>query len=164
MSQIDTIVFDRTGTLTNGSFEVTNIYGDDPKECLRLAAIAESYSTHPIAQSIQKEYGKEIDKNELVHVEEIAGHGIKGEYQGKILLAGNKKLMDRFHITCQEQDSYGTLVYVAYDSRYIGTIEIRDTLKANTKESLKSLKEKGIKQETCHADRRSAKDGAGNCR
>ncbi|WP_294560872.1 heavy metal translocating P-type ATPase [uncultured Traorella sp.] len=146
LSQIDTIVFDKTGTLTNGSFEVTNIYGDDPKECLRLAAIAESYSTHPIAQSIQKEYGKEIDKNELVHVEEIAGHGIKGEYQGKILLAGNKKLMDRFHITCQEQDSYGTLVYVAYDSRYIGTIEIRDTLKANTKESLKSLKEKGIKK------------------
>ena len=146
LSQIDTIVFDKTGTLTNGSFEVTNIYSEQPDECLCLAAIAECYSTHPIALSIQKEYGKEIDKNEFTHVEEIAGHGIKGEYQGKILLAGNKKLMDRFHITCQEQDSYGTLVYVAYDSRYIGTIEIRDTLKANTKESLKSLKEKGIKK------------------
>ena len=146
LSQIDTIVFDKTGTLTNGSFEVTNIYSEKADECLRLAAIAESYSTHPIALSIQKEYGKEVDKNEFRDVEEIAGHGIKGEYQGKILLAGNKKLMDRFHVACKEEASTGTLVYIAYDSKYVGTIEISDTLKPNTIESLRSLKEKGIKK------------------
>lgn len=146
LSQIDTIVFDKTGTLTNGTFTVTHIYAEDQKNCLKLAAIAESYSNHPIGLSIQKEYGQKMDEGIFENVEEIAGYGIKGEYQNKVLLVGNKKLMDHYDIQVNEVQSIGTLVYVAYDCQFIGTIEISDTLKPNTIESLKELKNKGIKK------------------
>lgn len=144
LSEIDTVVFDKTGTLTNGSFKVTNIQSKDEKLTLKLAAYGESYSNHPIALSILNEYNEKIDKELIANVEEIAGYGIKTEYEGKELLVGNEKLLKKFNIETEPTDLDGTLVYVAYDSAFVGIIEINDTLKDNTKESLKQLKEKGI--------------------
>lgn len=146
LHEVDTIVFDKTGTLTKGTFKVTQIDSENQEQCLKLAALAESYSTHPIALSILNEYGKEIDKTEIEDIEEIAGKGIKAVYQGKILLAGNKKLMNEFGIQAKDKTTAGTLVYVAYDHQFKGIIEISDTLKENTISSLKALKEKGIKK------------------
>ena len=146
LSEVDTIVFDKTGTLTNGTFKVTNIHSNNKEECLKLAAMAESYSTHPIALSILNEYGKHVHKDEIENVEEIAGHGIKAVIDNKVVLVGNIKLMNDYEIEYPTIESTGTLVYVAYDNRYIGTIEINDTLKETTIESLKQLKDKGIQR------------------
>lgn len=144
LSEVDTIVFDKTGTLTNGTFIVTNIYSNDKDQCLKLAAMAESYSTHPIALSILNEYGKHIHKEEITHIEEIAGHGIKANVDNLTVLVGNTKLMNDYSIEYPLIESTGTLVYVAYNNEYVGTIEINDTLKATTVESIKELKNKGI--------------------
>ena len=146
LSEVDTIVFDKTGTLTNGTFKVTNIYSENKEECLRLAAMAESYSTHPIAVSIIQEYGKHIHKEEIENVEEIAGHGVKAYIDHKEVLVGNMKMMNDFNVNCPNTDSIGTIVYVAQDGKYIGMIEINDTLKDTTISSIKALKEKGIKK------------------
>ena len=144
LSEVDTIVFDKTGTLTNGTFEVTNIYSNDKDQCLKLAAMAESYSTHLIALSILNEYGKHIHKDEITDIEEIAGHGIKANINNQIVLVGNTKLMNDYSIEYPLVESTGTLVYVAYNNEYVGTIEINDTLKETTVESIKELKNKGI--------------------
>ena len=146
LSEIDTVVFDKTGTLTTGQFKVTKIVSNNEEECLRLACCAECYSTHPIALSIQNEYKKEINKDEIESVEEIAGCGIKAIISGKEVLVGNTKLMDKFNIKYNETETHGTLVYVAYDSNYMGIIEISDTLKENTKQYLRELKKNGVKQ------------------
>ena len=146
LSEVDTVVFDKTGTLTTGKFKVTNIDSQDKDECLRLACLAESYSSHPIAISIQNEYGKEIDKNEIDSIEEIAGCGIKAIVSGNVILVGNTKLMDQFNVGYENMQSTGTLVYVAYNFNYMGTIEISDTLKENTKQYLNELKDKGVKK------------------
>ena len=146
LSEVDTVVFDKTGTLTTGKFEVTKVDSDNPDECLRLACLAESYSLHPIAISIQNEYGREINKDEIDSIEEIAGCGIKAIISGNEVLVGNTKLMNQFHINFKETQSIGTIVYVAYNSNYMGTIEISDTVKENTKEYLVELKNKGVKK------------------
>lgn len=146
LKDIDTIVFDKTGTLTKGTFKVTRIISKDKTETLKLAALAESYSTHPIALSILNEYGDDINPSEIKGLEEKAGYGMKGEVNGKELLVGNEKLMSDHEIAVETIASDGTLVYVAYDHQLMGIIEINDTLKENTKESLKQLKEKGIKK------------------
>ena len=146
LSEVDTVVFDKTGTLTTGKFKVTNINSSDKEECLRLAAIAESYSSHPIAISIQNEYGKDIDKEVIDSIEEIAGCGIKAIVSGNVILVGNTKLMNQFNVNYKNMQSTGTLVYVAYNSNYVGTIEISDTLKENIQQYLINLKNKGIKK------------------
>ncbi|MGN1344412.1 MAG: heavy metal translocating P-type ATPase [Traorella sp.] len=146
LSKVDTIVFDKTGTLTTGSFALSRIESENKEECLRLAAMAESYSNHPIALSIQNAYGKEIDKESIEKIEEIAGQGIKAIIDGKTILVGNRKMMDENNIVYTVNNSYGTLVYVACDSMLIGTIEISDTIKENTKEYLKQLKDKNIQK------------------
>lgn len=146
LSELDCIVFDKTGTLTNGTFKVTDIQSSNKEECLRIAATAESYSTHPIALSIRNEYNKEIDKNDISELEEIAGYGIKAKINGKVALVGNKKLLDKYGINSTISKSYGTLVYVAYNGEFMGVIEINDTLKDTTKTSLKEIKAKGVKK------------------
>ena len=146
LKDLDTIVFDKTGTLTTGTFSVTEINGNDEDALLRYAAYAESYSTHPIAQSIVKRYGKAIDKAEISNVEEIAGHGVSVVVNGERIYAGNIKLMNKFNIQAPTVDADGTLVYVAKDNQYLGYLVIADTIKPSTKNALAELKHLGIKK------------------
>ena len=146
LKDLDTIVFDKTGTLTTGTFSVTEINGNDEDALLRYAAYAESYSTHPIAQSIVKRYGKAIDKAEISDVEEIAGHGVSVVVNGERIYAGNIKLMNKFNIQAPTVDADGTLVYVAKDNQYLGYLVIADTIKPSTKNALAELKHLGIKK------------------
>ena len=125
LNNVDTIVFDKTGTLTKGVFKVTKIVALDQESeesLLEYTAYAESYSSHPIAISILKAYGKEISKNEIENYDEISGHGIKVSVKGKRILAGNKKLMDKENITYDGADAAGTVVHVAIDGKYAGYI------------------------------------------
>lgn len=144
LKDLDTIVFDKTGTLTTGTFSVTEIQGDDVDQLLAYAALAESYSTHPIAQSIVKRYGKAIDKTAISEVEEIAGHGVHVVVNGENIYAGNRKLMDQFMIDAPSVDADGTLVYVAKENQYLGYLVIADTIKPTTKNALSELKNLGI--------------------
>ena len=149
LNSVETVVFDKTGTLTKGTFNVTkvNVEKDFNKDTLmEYAVAAESFSSHPIAVSIIKAYGKEIDKTSLKDYEEISGHGIKVNYNGKVVLAGNKKLMDKENISCKEEETVGTVVYVAVDNVYIGNIIISDEIKEDTKLAIKELKKIGVKK------------------
>lgn len=146
LSEIDSVVFDKTGTLTTGTFSVQKVVSEYEKECLEMAAHAESYSTHPIALSIQKAYGSEVDKNRIESIEEIAGEGIKATIDSSTVLVGNKRLMEHYEIKAEEINSIGTLVYVAKDNQYLGVIEISDSLKPTTKEALIGLKQNKIKR------------------
>lgn len=148
MKDIDTVVFDKTGTLTKGNFKVTeiNAQGVSKEELLRIAAIGESFSNHPIAQSIVKEYGKEIDKNEIKEYEELSGHGIKAVIDDSETLIGNYKLMKKHEIKCNEVDTVGTTVYVAINGKYSGNIVIEDEIKQDSKQAIKKLKEIGVKK------------------
>lgn len=149
LNDVDTIVFDKTGTLTKGIFKVTQIkpvngYGEE--ELLRLAAYAESYSNHPIALSILKAYTGDIDKSSILDVTEIPGHGLKINYQGKLIAAGNHKLMESEQIDFTKTEAIGTVVYVAVDGSYAGHIIISDEVKDDSKEALLGLKNMGIKK------------------
>ena len=146
LNEIDTVVFDKTGTLTNGTFNVVNIEAEDKEKCLELAAAAESYSTHPIALSILKEYNKPIQKEEISGIEEIAGKGIKAVYNNDVLLVGNWKLMEMYQVQGNPKKGVGTMVYVAQNNKYVGVIEIADTLKPTTKTALAQLRKQGIKK------------------
>lgn len=147
LSEMDTIVFDKTGTLTNGVFEVTEVITDSirKEKVLGLAAAVEKFSTHPIAESIVNAYAKE-EKDILIakDVEEIAGHGICGIVDDTKVIAGNYKLMKMQGISCQEQKSDGTIVYVAVDGTYAGCIIISDTIKTGVHEAVSSLKRAGV--------------------
>ncbi|MDO4535953.1 MAG: heavy metal translocating P-type ATPase [Clostridium perfringens] len=149
LNNVETVVFDKTGTLTKGTFNVTktNIQDDFNEEYLmEYAVAAESFSSHPIALSIIKTYGKEIDKASLKDYEEIPGHGLKVSYKGKTVLAGNKKLMDRENVDCIEEEAIGTVVYVAVDNAYIGNIIISDEIKEDSKNAINELKKVGVKK------------------
>lgn len=149
ISKVDTVVMDKTGTLTKGVFAVqkTAPSGDIGKETLvELAAFGEAFSNHPIAMSLKEAYGKNIDHSFISNVQEVAGYGVKALYKGKELLVGNFKLMKQEGITCQEATESGTLVYVAYDKRYCGYIVIADELKEDAKEAIGKMKACGIKQ------------------
>lgn len=149
LNKIETVVFDKTGTLTKGVFKVTNIV---PKgsisntELLEYAAYAESYSNHPIAQSIQNAYGKEVDKSQISDYMEMPGHGIKATVKGRVILAGNSKLMDKENISFDKKDILGTLVHIAIDGIYAGYITISDEIKEDSKYTIKALKGMGIKK------------------
>jgi len=146
LNNVDTIVFDKTGTLTKGSFKVTKIFSAGSiasKDLLEMAAYAETYSTHPIAVSIIKEYGA-IDSTLVDGYEEISGHGTKVNFKGKVVLAGNARLMRKEKIEFVEADELGTIVYVAVDAKYAGYIVISDEVKEDSIGAIQQLRELGI--------------------
>ena len=148
LKDLETVVFDKTGTLTEGVFTVTEINTNDiqKEKLIEVAAMAESFSNHPIAISIIKEYGKEIDKEVIEEYEEIAGHGIKAVINNEEVLIGNAKLMNQFNISYNEVDSIGTVVYCAINGEFKGSIVISDKIKENADEALINLKAAGIKK------------------
>lgn len=149
LNNVKYVVFDKTGTLTKGVFKVTGIVpkGDVTEESLlEYAALAESYSNHPIAQSILAAFGKKVNKEKIAQYDEIAGHGIKIEVNGKTILAGNKKLMKKEAISFIEEDVIGTMIHLAVDGQYAGYIVISDEVKGDSKKAIEGLKALGIKK------------------
>ncbi len=150
LNHVETVVFDKTGTLTKGKFSVTEIKeseGFTKEEILRYAASAEGYSNHPIALSIIKAYGKELNKEETKDLEDVPGHGIIATVDGKRVAAGNSKLMEKENIKYHKEDGIlGTIVHVAVDNQYAGLIVIADTIKEDAIKGVQALKAMGIKQ------------------
>ncbi len=148
LAHAEVVVFDKTGTLTKGSFAVSQIKAINMKEeqLLELAAYAEDYSNHPISQSIQKAYGRKIDNNRISDVQEIAGHGVRAVIDGKTVLAGNAKLMNRENIAYIPSDAIGTVIYLACNGKYAGYIVIEDEVKADAPAAIKALKEVGVRK------------------
>ena len=148
LSHTEVVVFDKTGTLTKGSFAVSQIKAIDMKEeqLLELAAYAEDYSNHPISQSIQKAYGKKIDNSRISDVQEIAGHGVRAVIDGKTVLAGNAKLMNRENIAYTPSDAIGSVIYLACNGKYAGCIVIEDEVKADAPAAIRALKEVGVRK------------------
>ena len=142
------VVCDKTGTLTKGVFEVTNIVpqGISKEELLEKAAFVESFSNHPISKSLKAAYGKDIDTSKILDVEEISGHGVAATVDGKRIHVGNRKLMKKINISYIEPKQVGTEVHVAIDQVYVGYILISDVVKENAKEAVLDLKKAGIKQ------------------
>lgn len=149
LNDVEIVVFDKTGTLTKGIFKVTEIKPQDgilEDELIACAAYAENYSNHPIAASILKAYGKEINNDKIENYEEISGHGVKVILEGKEVLAGNYKLMDKENIAYETVKTIGTVVHVAIDKKYAGYIIISDEVKDDSKIAIKALKDIGIKK------------------
>ncbi len=148
LSKTDTVVFDKTGTLTKGVFEVVAIHHNKKakEELLYYAASAESASSHPISKSILKAYGKDIDTSKVKDIEEISGEGVKALVDGKVVLAGNDKLMKRFGIEYKDCHSIGTIVHIAIDEIYEGHIVIADIEKPNAKKAIEALKEAHVQK------------------
>lgn len=146
LAQTKTVVFDKTGTMTKGVFEVSGIHHSpmEDEELLELAALAESYSNHPISKSLQRAYGKPIDKSRVSDVEEIGGHGLTAKVDGKQVAVGNAKLMERLSVAYQDCHHVGTIVHVAIDGAYAGHILISDMLKPHAKDAILALKKAGI--------------------
>lgn len=147
LSDTQYVVFDKTGTLTKGVFEVTGIYpanNFDKDALIRLAAFAESASSHPISVSLKKNYGKEINIDEVSDIQEISGHGVSALVDGKRVFAGNIKLMKKENIVVECEHDEGTVVYVSCDGEYAGCIVISDVVKENSKKAISSLKKSGI--------------------
>ena len=146
LSQTKYVVFDKTGTMTQGVFEVSGIYPAalSKEEVVEYAACAESYSSHPISKSLQKAYGKEIDKNRITDVKEISGKGVTAQVDGRLVAAGNGKLMDQLGVPYTVCNEVGTLVYVAVDGKFAGCILISDLLKPHAKEAIAALKNAGV--------------------
>lgn len=148
LSKTKIVVFDKTGTMTKGKFEVTEIapIGIDRDELLRLTAYAESYSSHPISRSIKDAYGKEIDGSKISDVNEISGNGVIAVVDGKKVAAGNSKLMDKLGVEYTACDKVGTVVYVAVDGKYCGYILISDALKPTSVSAVKAMKDCGVRK------------------
>lgn len=148
LSQTKIVVFDKTGTMTKGVFEVNGIHHSPYKdeELLEYAALAESYSTHPISKSLQRAYGKPIDKNRVSDVEEIGGHGLTAKVDGKVVAAGNAKLMKKLGIEYHDCSHVGTIVHVAIEGKYAGHILISDVIKEHAAEAIAALKKSGIEK------------------
>ena len=144
LSKADTFVFDKTGTLTEGVFTVQEVHpvGIEEKELLKIAAHAESYSNHPIAQTLLQVYEGAIDKSAVYRVKEIPGYGISAMYGGKKVYVGNYRMMSRYGVEAEEVYTAGTVVYVAVANQYAGYILISDVIKEDAKWTLKYLKEK----------------------
>lgn len=148
LSKTKIVVFDKTGTMTKGKFEVTEIapIGIDRDELLRLTAYAESYSSHPISKSIKSAYGKEIDASKISDVNEISGNGVLAVVDGKKVAAGNSKLMDKLGVEYTDCSKVGTVVYVAVDGKYCGYILISDALKPTSVSAVKAMKDCGVRK------------------
>ena len=148
MSQTKYVVFDKTGTLTKGVFEVNGVHHSEMEEekLLEYAALAESASSHPISRSIQRAYGKEIDRTRVSEIEEISGNGVTAKVDGKLVAAGNDKLMKRLGITPIACHSAGTIIHIAIDGKYMGHILISDVEKPTSKEAIRALRSAGIEK------------------
>ena len=149
LAQTRTLVFDKTGTLTEGVFEVTRITpagGFEEPQLLELAALAESASSHPISKSLQKAYGKELDRTRVAQVEERSGAGVVAEVDGRSVAAGNDKLMNQLGIAFLESDEPGTVVHIAVDGVYAGQILIADRIKPGAAEAIAQLKNAGVRR------------------
>lgn len=147
-AQTKYVVFDKTGTMTQGVFEVSKIVSEQMEEAklIEYAALVESYSTHPISKSLQKAYGKERDISRVSNVEEISGNGVTALIDGVQVAAGNEKLMDRLGVKAKDVQATGTVVHMAVDGVYAGYILISDKLKPTAKAAIKALKQAGIKK------------------
>ncbi len=148
LSQADCVVFDKTGTLTQGVFEVSGIHHNklEDEKLLEYAALAECASSHPISKSIQRAYGKEIDRNRVTDVSEVSGHGIIAKVDGNEVAAGNGKLMDQLGIAYKDCHKVGTIIHMAINGEYAGHIVISDVIKPHAKEALAELKKAGVKK------------------
>lgn len=146
LAQTKYVVFDKTGTMTQGVFEVSGIHHNEvpDEKLLEYAALAECSSSHPISKSLQKAYGKTIDRNRVSDIEEISGNGVIAKVDGVSVAAGNTKLMDRLGIAYQDCHHIGTVVHMAIDGKYAGHILISDIIKPHAKEAIAELKKAGI--------------------
>lgn len=148
LSQTKYVVFDKTGTLTKGVFDVSGIHHNhmENNKIIEYAALAECASSHPISKSLQKAYGKEIDRQRVTDIEEISGHGIIAKVDGISVAVGNDKLMKKLHIDYFDCHSVGTIIHVAIDGKYAGHIVISDVIKEHSKAAIKSLKNAGVEK------------------
>ena len=148
LSEAKIVVFDKTGTLTQGVFEVTAVHHNpmDEAQLLEYAALAECASSHPISKSLQKAYGKEIDRSRVTDIEELSGHGITATVDGHAVAAGNSKLMKKLGIEYHDCHSTGTIIHMAVDGQYAGHIVISDIVKPHSKEALEQLKRAGVRK------------------
>lgn len=148
LAQTSYVVFDKTGTMTQCVFEVSGVHHNEisDEKLLEYAALAECSSSHPISKSLQKAYGKPIDRNRVTNIEEISGNGVTAKVDGISVAAGNAKLMKRLGISYQECHHVGTVIHMAVDGRYEGHILISDILKPHAKEAIAELKKAGIKK------------------
>ena len=148
LNDVETVIFDKTGTLTKGVFKVTEVVpagGFTEDELMRAAAYAETYSNHPIAKSILKAYGKEVDKQQIESYEEVAGHGIRAVIGDNEILAGNKKLMIRESVSYDDVRNLGTVVFISINSKYAGHLVISDEVKEDSLSAILELKALGVK-------------------
>ena len=144
----DTVVFDKTGTLTKGVFSVTSVNpvdGVTEDELLRYTAMSENYSSHPIAQSLKRAFGKGINTESIRDVEELAGFGVRASVEGDEILAGNSKLMDKYSVVFEKAEESGTVVYTAKNRKYLGYIVISDVIKEDSPAAIKALKKLSVK-------------------
>lgn len=148
LSQAKYVVFDKTGTLTQGVFEVSGVHHSNLEDSslLEYAALAECASSHPISKSLQRAYGKEIDRSRVTDIEEISGHGIIARVDGKTVAAGNSKLMKKLGIPYQDCHSVGTIIHMAINGEYAGHIVISDVVKPHSKEAISALKKAGVEK------------------
>ena len=148
ISNTETIVFDKTGTLTEGVFEVqkVNAIGISQEELLKLTAYAEDYSNHPIAVSVKKAYNQEIDKKQIIKIQELSGLGIDAKIEEQDVLVGNEKLMNKYSINFTKSDDIGTILYIAVNGKYAGYILIADKIKKDSALAIKRLKKNNVKQ------------------
>ncbi|WP_294152603.1 heavy metal translocating P-type ATPase [uncultured Clostridium sp.] len=148
LKDVNVVVFDKTGTLTKGTFKVSEVNAESVTEerLIEIAAMGESFSTHPIAHSIVREYSKEIDKARIKNYTELSGHGIKAVIDDQEVLLGNFKLMKNNNIECKEIQSIGTVVYAAVSGKYIGYIVIEDEVKEDSEAAVQRLKKLGIEK------------------
>ena len=146
LSQVKTVVFDKTGTLTKGVFEVSAVHHSPLEEAklLEYAALAECASSHPISKSLQKAYGKEIDRSRVTDIEEVSGRGILAKVDGVPVAAGNHKLMEQLGIDFIDCRSVGTIIHMAIDGKYAGHIVISDVVKPNSKQAIEQLHRAGV--------------------
>lgn len=148
LSQTKCVVFDKTGTMTQGVFEVTGVHHNPipEEELLEYAALAECHSSHPISKSLQKAYGKPLDLSRVTDVQEISGNGVIAKVDGKEVAAGNSKLMKKLGVEYHDCHKVGTLVHIAIDGSYMGHILISDVIKPHAREAISALKAAGVKR------------------
>ena len=148
LSQVKTVVFDKTGTLTRGVFEVTAVHHSDMDEqkLLEYAALAECASSHPISKSLQRAYGKAIDRSRVTDIQELSGHGVTAVVDGHPVAAGNSKLMEQLGIPYHDCHSVGTIIHMAVDGQYAGHIVISDVVKPHAKEAVEALHKAGVEK------------------
>ena len=148
LSQVKTVVFDKTGTLTKGVFEVTAVHHSEMDEArlLEYAALAECASSHPISKSLQKAYGKAVDRSRVTDIQEISGHGVTAVVDGHTVAAGNSKLMVQMGIAYHDCHSVGTIIHMAVDGQYAGHIVISDVVKPNAKAAIAALHKAGVEK------------------